>query len=112
VDQVPRHPTQIYESLSYLLVFLISYYIYLKKPKSPRGLLLGTVFVGLFTARIIWEFFKENQEPFEAGMPLNMGQLLSIPFILCGLFLIVRALREKPAPEPTGKPKRSNKKQN
>jgi phosphatidylglycerol:prolipoprotein diacylglycerol transferase len=95
VDQIPRHPTQIYESLSYFLVFFISYFIYRKNPKSPRGLLLGVVFVGLFVSRIIWEFFKENQESFESGMILNMGQILSIPFIIFGTFLIVRALREE-----------------
>lgn len=106
VDKIPRHPTQIYESLSYFFVFWVTYAVYKRNSRPPRGLLLGMVFTGLFVARIIWEFFKENQEPFEAGMLLNMGQLLSLPYIAFGIFLVIRALREKPEPVDAAKKKR------
>lgn len=93
VDQFPRHPAQVYESVAYFLIFAVVYRIYLKlKAQTPPGLLLGLVFVGIFVSRFVIEFFKENQEAFENQMTLNMGQLLSIPFILVGLWLIRRAL--------------------
>lgn len=101
VDQIPRHPAQLYESLSYFILFVINFWLYKRNPKRPAGFLFGLTMIWIFTARIILEFFKENQEPFEAGMLLNMGQLLSIPFILLGIFLVVRAMTEKPQAETT-----------
>lgn len=95
VDQLPRHPTQIYESLSYLLIAVIGITVYKKmKSQPPQGLLFGLTISLIFIFRMLWELLKENQEAFEAGMILNMGQLLSIPFILAGFFFIFRALRQ------------------
>lgn len=89
-DLIPRHPTQLYEAFSYLLIFGILFWLYKSdKIKQTNGLLFGCFLALLFLARFIIEFFKENQESFENSMILNMGQILSIPFILIGLTLIV-----------------------
>lgn len=87
-DLIPRHPTQLYEAFSYLLIFGVLMLIYKNKKEKPNGLILGVALVLIFFARFIIEFFKENQVGFEDGMTLNMGQILSIPFIITGLFLI------------------------
>lgn len=87
-DLVPRHPTQIYEAFSYLLIFGILMLIYKKKKEKSNGLIIGVALVLIFLARFIIEFFKENQVGFEDGMTINMGQILSIPFIIIGLVLI------------------------
>ncbi|MCF6332919.1 MAG: prolipoprotein diacylglyceryl transferase [Draconibacterium sp.] len=94
-ELVAKHPTQIYEALAYLLVFGVMMYLYWRtNAKNKPGLLLGTFFVLMFSSRFIIEFIKENQEAFESGMVLNMGQWLSIPFILFGTYLIVRAIKK------------------
>lgn len=92
---VAKHPTQIYEALCYLLVFASSLWLFFKAKelKDREGFFLGYGFVGIFFTRFFVEFVKENQETFEAGMTLNMGQLLSIPFILAGAYLIYRAMK-------------------
>jgi prolipoprotein diacylglyceryl transferase len=95
VDQFPRHPAQIYESLTYFALFFVLLFLYRKNPKPANWLFFGIIMVGIYSSRIVWEFFKENQEPFEAGMILNMGQILSIPFVILGLVLIVKALRSQ-----------------
>jgi len=96
-ETVAKHPTQIYEALSYLVTFGVMLYMYWKtKAKDYQGLILGVFFVMVFSARFFIEFIKEVQEPFENGMSLDMGQWLSIPFILTGIFLIVRALKKGP----------------
>ncbi len=87
-DLIPRHPTQLYEAFSYLLIFGILILIYRKKKEKSNGLILGVALVLIFLARFIIEFFKENQVGFENGMIINMGQILSIPFIIIGLVLI------------------------
>jgi phosphatidylglycerol---prolipoprotein diacylglyceryl transferase len=91
VDPIPRHPAMLYESLVYLLVFAILYVAYWRTDiiRIP-GRVLGAAFVVCFTARFLIEFVKEEQVSFEQGMLLNMGQLLSIPFILTGLILLFR----------------------
>lgn len=89
-DLIARHPTQLYEAFSFLAIFVLLYYLNYKKTFTERhGVLFGLFLVLMFSARFIIEFSKENQVAFEANMPLNMGQILSIPFILTGLFLIV-----------------------
>ncbi|SNR80250.1 prolipoprotein diacylglyceryl transferase [Flavobacterium sp. ov086] len=89
-DMIPRHPTQLYEAFAYLLIFVILFWMYNSdKVKKADGLIFGYFLTLLFLARFIIEFFKENQETFENSMPINMGQILSIPFILIGLALIV-----------------------
>jgi len=96
-ETVAKHPTQIYEALAYLVTFGVMLYMYWKtKAKDYQGLLVGVFFVMVFSARFFIEFIKEVQEPFENGMSLDMGQWLSIPFILTGIFLIVRALKKGP----------------
>ncbi len=88
-DMIPRHPTQLYEAISYLLIFAIMYFMYRSKKIEIRpGLLVGTLFILLFAARFVIEFFKENQVGFEDEMTLNMGQWLSLPFIAFGLMLV------------------------
>jgi prolipoprotein diacylglyceryltransferase len=85
----PSHPAQFYEALAYLAIFIIVYTIYNKSYKKLKdGYLFGIFLVLVFSARFLIEFFKENQEAFEQGMMLNMGQLLSLPLILWGLYLI------------------------
>ena len=86
----PKHPTQLYEALIYLLIFVMLYLIYQKTNSKPRkGLIFGLFLLGVFGARFIIEFVKEPQVDFEKAMSLNMGQLLSIPFVLLGIGLIV-----------------------
>jgi phosphatidylglycerol---prolipoprotein diacylglyceryl transferase len=88
----PRHPTQIYEGLAYLLIFVLLIVIYYKKNGKPReGLLFSLFLILVFTARFFIEFLKEPQVGFENNMALDLGQWLSIPFILAGaagLYLI------------------------
>ena len=93
-ETVAKHPTQLYEALCYFATGVILYAIYkYALPKIKEGLLLGIFFIGIFLSRFFIEFVKENQVGFEEGMTLNMGQLLSIPFVLLGIFLIVRSFR-------------------
>ena len=93
-ELVAKHPTQIYEALSYLLSFGILMYMYWKtNAKNKPGMLLGAFFVLIFLSRFFIEFIKEDQEAFEAGMALNMGQWLSIPFVLFGIFLVIMAIK-------------------
>ena len=96
-ETVAKHPTQIYESFSYLITFGTVLWMYWKtKAKDRQGMITGVFFIMVFLARFVIEFVKEDQEAFEAGMALNMGQILSIPFILVGIFLVIRAIRRKP----------------
>lgn len=85
------HPTQIYEALAYFAVFAWLYRMYFYSDEKPfPGVLFGILLVSLFTARFFIEFLKQNQVDFEKGMLLNMGQLLSIPFIIGGIYLLTR----------------------
>lgn len=87
---VTRHPTQLYEALFYALVFILLMYMY-PKWKGYRGKLFGAFLIGIFGWRIFVEFFKENQVAFEDELALNMGQYLSIPLVLAGIYFIVTA---------------------
>ncbi|MBP5317847.1 MAG: prolipoprotein diacylglyceryl transferase [Paludibacteraceae bacterium] len=95
VELVPAcHPTQIYESLAYLSLFALLMWMYWRTDAAKKqGLLTGVGFTWLFVARFLIEFIKNDQSDFEAGMVLNMGQLLSIPFILLGIGLLVYVWR-------------------
>ncbi len=87
---VPRHPTQIYEALSYLLIFIASFYFYQKKHKKLRdGFIFSLSMIAQFSARFLIEFLKNDQVAFEAGMKFNMGQWLSLPFIFAGIAILV-----------------------
>lgn len=90
VDNIPRHPAQLYEAFAYVGIFIFLWTKYFKSDKLKPGLLFGIFMITLFGARFGLEFLKENQEAFEEGMRFNMGQLLSIPFILLGIFMVVR----------------------
>ena len=92
----PRHPTQIYEALSYLLIFLyLIWYYYRKEGKPAQGYLFGMFLILVFGMRFFIEFLKEPQVAFESTMALNMGQLLSIPFVLTGLYFVYRSFQNK-----------------
>ncbi|MEX0998077.1 MAG: prolipoprotein diacylglyceryl transferase [Flavobacteriaceae bacterium] len=96
-EDFPRHPTQLYESGAYLLVFLILWFLYWKTNKREKqGYLFGLFLVLLWTVRFFVEFIKENQVDFEETMTLNMGQWLSIPFILLGLYFMFRPKNKIP----------------
>lgn len=95
----PKHPTQIYEALSYLILGLILLWIYNKGCKGVyRGFFFGAFLTGCFGMRFLIEFIKEPQVGFEQDMVLNMGQLLSIPFVVAGLALIVYSYLKKIPP--------------
>ncbi len=95
-ETVPKHPTQLYESFSYLIIFAVSLWYYIrKKGQFKTGTIFGWWLVALFGVRLLIEFVKNDQVDFEAGMALNMGQLLSIPFIVGGLVIAWLAAKEK-----------------
>ena len=90
----PSHPTQLYEAACYLVTFAICMWLYFKKEAwKKQGLIFGVFMICVFGSRFFIEFVKNDQEPFEAGMMLNMGQWLSIPFVLAGCWFVWRALR-------------------
>ncbi len=96
---LPKHPTQIYEALAYLIIFFVLYQLYFKnKGKFRPGLLFSLFMILIFTARFFIEFLKEVQVPFEQGMTLNMGQWLSLPFIILGVVLLYRTMKLSPPP--------------
>lgn len=88
------HPTQLYEALAYLALFGVLMWMYWKKNAEERpGLLFGVFLTWLFSARFLIEFVKNDQVNFEQNMVLNMGQWLSIPFIIAGIILIIYACK-------------------
>jgi prolipoprotein diacylglyceryl transferase len=94
LEDVPaRHPAQLYEALCYFLTFGLLFWVYSRKDLGRRrpGLLFGIAMLGIFLTRFFIEFLKERQEAFEDGWVLDMGQLLSVPFVLFGIFMIARA---------------------
>jgi phosphatidylglycerol---prolipoprotein diacylglyceryl transferase len=98
VDQTPRHPVQMYESLTYAVIFVVLIVVYRNSAqgRTPGGLLLGLFLVSVFTARFFIEFVKERQSEFTAPLALSVGQWLSIPFVVVGLTLLWRTLRRHP----------------
>jgi phosphatidylglycerol---prolipoprotein diacylglyceryl transferase len=92
---VPRHPAQLYEALSCLILFVILYYMWNRtREKTPRGLLIGIFLIWVFGLRFFYEFLKENQVDWEQNLPINMGQILSIPGVLFGLYLLINSFRK------------------
>ena len=98
VDMIPRHPGQLYEALCYTCFFFVGWWIYRKSmkpsednrfPQVGSGFYFGLCLFLIFTSRIFIEYTKENQEAFENGMLFNMGQLLSVPFVLLGLYCML-----------------------
>ena len=121
---VARHPAQIYEALCYVVTFVVLMWLYYKRDMARRrpGLMFGVGLIGIFLTRFLIEFVKENQEAFEQSMTLNMGQWLSVPFIVMAVALIwyslsrpevkpvaVKSAPATPAPA-TKKPKAKKKK--
>lgn len=95
VDAQPRHPGQLYEALCYAAFFFISWYLYRKFPKRVgTGFFFGLCLFLIFLSRIFIEYTKENQVDFENGMLLNMGQLLSIPFVLLGAYCMWKGMKK------------------
>ena len=96
VEGIPRHPAQLYESISSFLLFILLFYLWSReKAKTPEGLIFSIFLIILFGLRFFYEFLKENQEAFEDDIPLNMGQWLSIPLIIAGIVLILRVLKKQ-----------------
>lgn len=96
---MPMHPTQIYEAVCYLVIFFVLAHLYWRtQVPNRRGVMFGIFLVLLFTSRLVIESIKLPQEAFEEGMMLNMGQILSIPFIVGGLGLLFWAIRRAPQP--------------
>ena len=95
-DNLPRHPAQLYEAIFCFFLFILMYWLWKnKRDKVGPGFMFGVLCVLLFTERFFDEFLKENQADFEGSMALNMGQWLSIPFVLIGAFMIWRSFKIK-----------------
>ena len=95
-EDFSRHPAQLYEAIAYFIIFIISILIYKKhKDMVGSGFYFGFCLTTIFTFRFFVEFCKEVQVDFEEGMALDMGQILSIPFILIGAYLIYRGIKQK-----------------
>jgi prolipoprotein diacylglyceryl transferase len=93
IFSAPSHPTQLYEAGCYLVTFAFCMWLYFKKEAYKKeGLIFGLFLICLFGSRFFIEFLKNNQEDFEEHMLLNMGQLLSIPFIVAGIYFVWKAL--------------------
>lgn len=96
VDSIPRHPAQLYEAISYFIIFFILLLLYRRHTvKIGNGFYFGLSIFLIFTMRILIEFLKIDQVEFEKGMVLNMGQILSIPFIILGLFFTLKGWMRK-----------------
>jgi prolipoprotein diacylglyceryl transferase len=92
VDNIPRHPAQIYEAVCYLAIFAsLMFYYYKKQGKPKEGIIFGWFLISLFTVRFLIEFLKEVQVDFEHSLPLDLGQMLSVPFIIAGISVLIRA---------------------
>jgi phosphatidylglycerol:prolipoprotein diacylglycerol transferase len=95
---IARHPAQLYESISCVFLFLLLFWIWKKhNGNPPEGRIFGIFMVALWSLRFSYEFLKENQVEFENSLPLNMGQILSIPLFIAGIIILMRSYREKPA---------------
>jgi len=97
VDQMPRHPGQLYEAIAYAVFFVVSWVLYRRRPdRVGTGFFFGLCLFYIFLFRFFIEYTKEIQEAFEAGLPLDMGQILSIPFILIGGWFMVKGWKKEP----------------
>ena len=93
VDYIPRHPAQLYEAIAYFLIFLIMLFLYKKwRRKQLNGFFFGLTLTLVFVARFLIEFIKENQVDFEDNLTINMGQILSLPYILVGIAFMIYGL--------------------
>ena len=94
IDQIPRHPSQLYESIFYFLIFILLFRLWKSGLAYYRGLLFGLGLTFIFTYRFAVEFFKEDQVAIESEWLLNLGQILSIPMILAGIVLVIWSVRQ------------------
>ena len=91
VDKMPRHPGQLYEAIAYFVFFFVGIWLYRKRPQRVgTGFFFGLCLTLIFTFRFFIEYTKDIQVDFESGMPLNMGQILSLPFIAIGIYCMRR----------------------
>jgi phosphatidylglycerol---prolipoprotein diacylglyceryl transferase len=90
IDSVPRHPVQLYEAFAYLVIFLVMVLLYRKGMAARPGRLAGAMLSMLFSMRFMLEFFKTGQSTLDPSMPVTMGQLLSVPLVAFGLWLLMR----------------------
>jgi phosphatidylglycerol:prolipoprotein diacylglycerol transferase len=98
---IARHPAQLYESISCVILFLFLFWIWAREKENlPAGRLLGIFLIWCFGLRFFFEFLKENQEPFEEGMLLNMGQILSIPLVIAGIIIVALSYRKQKIGRP------------
>jgi prolipoprotein diacylglyceryl transferase len=96
IDGVPRHPAQLYEAFAYLAIFLVLISLYKKsKSKTPKGLLLGIFLILTFTARYLIEMVKEKQAAYDNILSMTTGQMLSIPFFIAGIALVVWSMKQR-----------------
>jgi len=94
VDPIPRHPSQLYEAIFYFTASLSLYLVWKSRMfHQKNGVLFGLGIILIFAQRFVIEFLKENQVPFEEGLTLNMGQALSIPLVLAGVWIMIRSLK-------------------
>ena len=95
---IVRHPAQLYESISCVLLFIFLFIIWRRyQINLPEGRIFGYFMIILWSLRFAYEYLKENQVPFEDRLPLNMGQILSIPLVMVGVYILIRSYR-KPLP--------------
>lgn len=113
-DWIPRHPTQLYEAFGYIISGVFMWLLYKSGKEKVNGVLFGYFLILMFTTRFVLEFFKENQVDFEQGMVFNMGQLLSIPFIVIGVVIVLgqKKLAKYSIYEPINLVKQSGVKEN
>ncbi len=94
-EEVAKHPTQLYEAICYLITFVTVFFTYWKtKAKEKQGLIFGIFLIGIFASRFFIEYVKEVQEAWEMDMTLKMGQWLSVPFVVAGVYYIYKALKK------------------
>ena len=95
VDAAPRHPGQLYEAIAYAILFIIMWVLHKRMPeKIGTGWYFGFCLTYIFTFRFFIEYTKEIQEAFEASLPIDMGQILSIPFVILGVYCMVKAKQQ------------------
>lgn len=98
IDNIPRHPAQLYEAIYCFVLFVLLFGVWSRyRDRFQNGFLFSWFLILLFSLRFIDEFFKINQEAFEDALPLNMGQILSIPFVLTGVVILIQNVRKKKA---------------
>ncbi|MBE0643720.1 MAG: prolipoprotein diacylglyceryl transferase [Bacteroidetes bacterium] len=90
IDDIPRHPVQLYEASAYLIIFFVMILLYRRGIAARTGRLAGSMVAMLFSTRFVLEFFKTGQSTLDPSMPITMGQLLSIPLVVFGLWLLLR----------------------